>query len=151
MCKRKSCRTATVGRGDTGCHLLHSNQALLTNDRSRIIHTALVLQQQGIRWSVLPYHKRPSLAGYPLRQAMTERVRSSISATGASTCYTHVRTYLWLWLARATEYPLKLIFDIRGLMAEEYVDSGIWKERSLPFRLSSTGATGIAAPIRLWC
>lgn len=29
----------------------------------------------------------------------------------------------------------KLIFDIRGLMAEEYADAAIWTEGSLPFRM----------------
>ncbi len=28
----------------------------------------------------------------------------------------------------------KLIFDIRGLLAEEYADTGIWQESSLAFR-----------------
>jgi glycosyltransferase involved in cell wall biosynthesis len=38
----------------------------------------------------------------------------------------------------------KLVFDIRGLMADEYVDAGIWREGSLVFRiikwLEKTGA-----------
>ena len=38
-----------------------------------------------------------------------------------------------LWARRFVK--VKLVFDIRGLMAEEYADSGIWTERSLPFRL----------------
>jgi glycosyltransferase involved in cell wall biosynthesis len=30
---------------------------------------------------------------------------------------------------------VKLVFDIRGLMAEEYADAGIWAKGSLPFRM----------------
>src|SRR6185503_659419 len=30
----------------------------------------------------------------------------------------------------------RLIFDIRGLLAEEYQDAGIWERDSLPFRLT---------------
>jgi hypothetical protein len=29
----------------------------------------------------------------------------------------------------------QLLFDIRGLLAEEYVDAGIWRRGSLPYRL----------------
>jgi len=32
-------------------------------------------------------------------------------------------------------FRMKLIFDLRGLMAEEYVDNGVWAQNSLPFRL----------------
>jgi len=30
----------------------------------------------------------------------------------------------------------KLVFDVRGLMAEEYVDAGHWRAGSLPFRIT---------------
>ena len=95
-----------------------------------------VLLQQGIRWSALPYHKRPSLpatlydilAGARFATALARR--ESINVLHARA---HVPMAMALLAQRRT--PLKLIFDIRGLMAEEYVDSGIWKKRSLPFRL----------------
>jgi len=35
------------------------------------------------------------------------------------------------WICRT-----KLVFDVRGLMAEEYVDAGHWRAGSLPFRIT---------------
>jgi glycosyltransferase involved in cell wall biosynthesis len=32
--------------------------------------------------------------------------------------------------------PFRLIFDVRGLMAEEYEDAGRWRRNSVPFRLA---------------
>jgi glycosyltransferase involved in cell wall biosynthesis len=32
-------------------------------------------------------------------------------------------------------FGVKLLFDLRGVMAEEYVDAGLWREGSIPFRL----------------
>ena len=94
------------------------------------------LAAEGIRWFYLPYHKSPSLpatlydifAGARLAVSLARRERINVLHARA-----HVPMAMAL-LARRVDH-FKLIFDIRGLLAEEYVDAGIWKEQSLPFRL----------------
>ena len=94
------------------------------------------LAAEGIRWTSLPYHKRPSLPAtvYDIlvggwvasRIARRERVdvlhgRSHIGAAVGA---------LAKRLCRA-----RLVFDVRGILAEEYVDAGHWKHGGLKFRL----------------
>ena len=118
-------------------HLLTFEPGLADKwSEAELVHQRSALHQQGIRWSVLPYHKRPSLpatlydiyAGARFAAALARREGINMLHARA-----HVPMAMALLAQRST--PVKLIFDIRGLMAEEYVDSGIWKERSLPFRL----------------
>ncbi len=94
------------------------------------------LAGEGINWFYLPYHKSPSLPAtlYDIfagaRFALNLARREGITVLHARA---HVPMAMALLALRIR--PFKLIFDIRGLMAEEYLDSGIWKEHSLPFRL----------------
>jgi glycosyltransferase involved in cell wall biosynthesis len=50
----------------------------------------------------------------------------------------HSRGYVPLPIALACKWlcGAKLVFDVRGLMAEEYVDAGHWTHGSLPFRIT---------------
>lgn len=94
------------------------------------------LSSEGIDWSCLPYHKSPSVPAtvYDIvaggRFALKLARREGISVLHARA---HVAMAMALWARRFSRF--KVIFDIRGLMAEEYADAGIWTERSLPFRL----------------
>jgi glycosyltransferase involved in cell wall biosynthesis len=94
------------------------------------------LAAEGIRWFYLPYHKSPSLPAtlYDIfagaRFAVNLARREGINVLHARA---HVPMAMALLALRIRTF--KLIFDIRGLMAEEYLDAGIWKEQSLPFRL----------------
>jgi len=49
----------------------------------------------------------------------------------------HARSHVAgaMGLALKAIFRVKLIFDFRGLMAEEYVDNGVWAESSVPFRM----------------
>jgi glycosyltransferase involved in cell wall biosynthesis len=95
------------------------------------------LLEQGIEWHSLPYHRRPSLpatvydvlagiryAGRLVRRNKIELVhaRAHIPATIA--------------LALKRKFGIKMIFDLRGLMAEEYVDAGHWPEGGLRYRVT---------------
>lgn len=97
------------------------------------------LATENIDWHWLPYHQRPSLpatiydviagiryAAKLVRRKKIEMVhaRAQIAATMA--------------LALKQRFKLKLIFDIRGLMAEEYFDAGHWRRNSIPYRLTKT-------------
>lgn len=94
------------------------------------------LAASGINWHSLRYHKAPSLpatafdviAGVFVGAFLVRR--HDIDLLHART---HVPGAMALGIRRLA--PAGLLFDIRGLMAEEYVDAGTWKEGSLPFRL----------------
>src|SRR5687768_3353161 len=118
---------------------------------ARCAELASELANQNIEWHWLRYHQTPSIpataydvlrgtlyAKQLIRKNRIEMVhaRSHIAATIA--------------LALKKQHGVKFIFDIRGLMAEEYVDANHWKQNSLPFRISKTmegralaGADGI--------
>jgi len=105
------------------------SESELSSERQR-------LGTKGIQWFCLPYHKSPSLpatvydiiAGARFAARLVRREGINIL---------HARAHVPMAMALLAQrlVSVKLIFDIRGLMAEEYVDSGVWTESSLPFRL----------------
>jgi glycosyltransferase involved in cell wall biosynthesis len=94
------------------------------------------LQMMGIRWLSLPYHKRPSVpatsydifAGARLAARLVRREGVEVI---------HARSHVPMAMALLAQQwaSCRLVFDIRGLMAEEYADAGIWAEGSPPFRV----------------
>jgi glycosyltransferase involved in cell wall biosynthesis len=93
------------------------------------------LAGQGVKWSALPYHKRPSVpatifdivAGAWTALRLVRRNRIDVIHARA-----HIPLAMILILRRLTK--CFLVFDIRGLMAEEYVDAGVWTTDSLKFK-----------------
>ena len=91
----------------------------------------------GVAWHSLRYHKRPSLpatvfdalAGAAAAARIVKRHR--LDAVHARN---HVPLATALIVRRLT--GCRLIFDVRGLMAEEYVDAGRWREDGVPYRLT---------------
>jgi glycosyltransferase involved in cell wall biosynthesis len=91
----------------------------------------------GIVWHSLRYHKRPSLpatvydvlVGAVLSIRLIRRHR--LSAVHARN---HVPAAAALMVCAVT--GAKLIFDIRGLMAEEYADAGRWKRDGIAYRIT---------------
>lgn len=93
------------------------------------------LQADGIRWLSLAYHKRPSVpatlydifAGARLAARLVRREGIEVI---------HARSHVPVAMALLAQQwtNCRLVFDIRGLMAEEYADAGIWTEGSSPFR-----------------
>ncbi len=93
------------------------------------------LEVQGIRWLSLPYHKRPSVAATAYDIFAGARLTARlVRKEGIDVLHarSHMPMAMALLASRVTR--CKLIFDIRGLMAEEYADAGIWIEGSAPFR-----------------
>jgi glycosyltransferase involved in cell wall biosynthesis len=95
------------------------------------------LAAENIEWHWLPYHKRPSLAAtvydviagirYAAKLVRHNRIemvhaRAQIAATIA--------------LRLKQRFGIKFVFDIRGLMAEEYFDAGHWRKNSIHYRLT---------------
>ena len=95
------------------------------------------LQDSNIIWQRLPYHKSPSLpaTAYDVfagtrfcarlvreKQIQLVHARSHIPATIA--------------LRLKKRFSVKMIFDVRGLLADEYVDAGHWRKDSVPYRIT---------------
>lgn len=104
------------------------------------------LATAGIEWHWLRYHQRPSLmatmydvlAGYRKASGLVRRNRIEMI---------HARSHIPAAIALGIKRRLgtKMIFDLRGLMAEEYVDSEHWREGSLPYRITKAAERRILA------
>jgi len=104
------------------------------------------LKAEGIEWHWLRYHQRPSIpatiydvmAGYRKAGALVRRNRiEMVHARG------HIPATIALGLKR--RFGIKMIFDLRGLMAEEYVDAEHWREGGLPYRITKAAERRILA------
>jgi glycosyltransferase involved in cell wall biosynthesis len=93
------------------------------------------LEADGIRWVFRVYHKRPSalataydiVVGAWAAAQLIRRERIEVL---------HARSHVPLAMALLARNaaPCRLVFDLRGLMAEEYAASGVWGDGSLRFR-----------------
>jgi len=93
------------------------------------------LADEGIRWFRRAYHKKPSalataydiLSGAWSAVRLVRRHRIGVL---------HARSHVPMAMAMLAQRlaACRLVFDIRGLMAEEYADAGVWKDDSLRFR-----------------
>jgi len=93
------------------------------------------LRGEGIEWEALAYHKKPSAlatlydifigALTAVRLARRERIE-----------VLHARAHIPLVMALLARRlcGAKIIFDIRGLVADEYVDAGIWRTTGPVYR-----------------
>ena len=104
------------------------------------------LKFQGIEWHWLPYHQRPSvpatiydvLVGFRKASSLVKRNRiEMVHARG------HIPATIALGLKR--RFGIKMIFDLRGLMAEEYVDAEHWREGGIPYRITKAAERRILA------
>jgi len=116
-------------------HLMTFDQPTLTPERSRRL--AEDLRRRGIVWHRRRYHKRPSLpatafdvlAGGLAAARLVRRHR--LDAIHARNHMPAAMALIAAWFAN-----FRLIFDLRGLMAEEYADAGNWKAGGIPYRLT---------------
>jgi len=104
------------------------------------------LKAEDIEWHWLRYHQRPSIpatiydvmAGYRKAGALVRRHRiEMVHARG------HIPATIALALKR--RFGIKMIFDLRGLMAEEYVDAEHWREGGVPYRMTKATERRILA------
>jgi glycosyltransferase involved in cell wall biosynthesis len=116
-------------------HLVTFEPGRMPRARRREVRERLAAR--GIAWHRLTYHKRPSLpatvfdtlwsvpaAAWWMRRHRLDTVH----------CRSHVPAAAGLLLRRLTR--CRLIFDIRGLMAEEYVDAGRWPADGIAVRIT---------------
>lgn len=94
------------------------------------------LQEEGISWRLLPYHKRPSLPATLWDIAAGARMAAQLMRSEGATVL-HARGQMPLamaLLAQRLARSGRVIFDVRGLMADEYADAGVWLAGSPAFR-----------------
>jgi glycosyltransferase involved in cell wall biosynthesis len=123
-----------VERGHT-IHLLTFEPKL---ERARRRELRDEMAAVGIAWHSLRYHKRPSLPA-----TIFDTLSGAVFAVwlvvrhrlGALHARSHVPLAMAL-LARVVTRR-RLIFDIRGLLAEEYVDAGRWVRGGAPYRITT--------------
>ena len=109
------------------------------------------LAVEGIAWHALRYHQKPSLPAtvYDVRHGLRYAKRlvrlDQIEMVHARS---HIAAAIALKLKK--RFGLKLIFDLRGLMADEYVDANHWRRGGVRYRITKrmerralAGADGI--------
>jgi glycosyltransferase involved in cell wall biosynthesis len=115
---------------------------LLTFEPSRLAGAEVrrwraLLAAKGVIWHWLRYHKRPTVPATAW-DVLAGVVTGLRLARRYSVDFLHVRNHvpglMALALKRLT--GAKLLFDLRGFMAEEYVDGGVWPPDRALFRLT---------------
>jgi len=95
------------------------------------------LAEHGIEWDWLRYHQKPSLpaTAYDVIQGLVYGKRlvrlKKIEMVHARS---HIPAMIAVRLKR--QFGIKMIFDVRGLLADEYVDAQHWRKGSTPYRLT---------------
>lgn len=116
-------------------HLLTFETTAVTRARRREARSELA--RRGIAWHSLRYHKRPTLPA-----TLFDVLCGSLYAAwlvhrhrlDAFHARNHVPAAMSLIAGRFASF--RFVFDLRGLMAEEYEDAGRWRRGSLAFRLT---------------
>ena len=113
------------------------DQAFADEGRQRCHVLRAELAQSGIEWHWLRYHKRPSIPATAFDVAAGVRFASRLIRE-RNIEMVHARSHIPALIALRLKQRLgvKMIFDVRGLMAEEYIDAGHWKSNGAAARLT---------------
>jgi glycosyltransferase involved in cell wall biosynthesis len=119
-------------------HLLTFETSRLSRSRRAELRDGLAAD--GVLWHGLRYHKRPSLPA-TVYDTLAGAVFATMLLVRHRLDALHARAHVPAAMAlivRRLVWPRRpaLIFDIRGLMAEEYEDAGRWTRDGIPFRLT---------------
>jgi glycosyltransferase involved in cell wall biosynthesis len=115
---------------------------LLTFERNRLEvgqrgHLRDELNREGIRWHTLRYHRRPTLLATTF-----DIVRGSLKVLGLcaknNIALVHGRSHVGAAMALAAKRlrGVRMLFDVRGLLADEYADGGHWMSGGIKYRLT---------------
>lgn len=134
-----------VGRGGTELYLLTFEPRLRWSWSAEELREARArLAEEGIRWFTLPYHKRPTLPAtlYDVAAGAWTAARL-VRRHGIDTVHArgHIPAVMGAAVKRMT--GARLLFDIRGLLAEEYVDAGVWPEGGMLYRMVKRAERGL--------
>ena len=120
-------------KGISVCIFSYEKKQFITKSNIAVIKEDL--KKYDIKWFFLKYHKRPQFLSKPYDiirgvfftayLTLKERI-DIIHARGTFCALIGIVPHLFL--------RKKMIFDLRGFMAEEYVDAGLWKKRSFAYR-----------------
>lgn len=128
-----------IAKGGIKVFLLTFEQNPKQNWTSEQVKTEkLKLENEGIYWHHLTYHKTPSVpatvfdvfcgAFFAWKLARKEKIDVFHGRV-------HIPTMMgWIANKFLIRKP-KLFFDIRGFFPEEYVDAGIWKQTSFAYKM----------------
>jgi len=94
------------------------------------------LEEAGIRWHPMTYHKRPPVLAAAWDYLMMVRKASALAA-GQRFDIVHCRSYLpaLAGLRLKRRFGTKLLFDMRGFWADERVDGRTWNPRNPVYAL----------------
>jgi glycosyltransferase involved in cell wall biosynthesis len=97
------------------------------------------LAEHGIDWHFLRYHQKFSLPATAYDVAAGIR-RASRLVRDHQIELVHARSHIPATMALRLKqrFGTKMIFDVRGLMADEYVDANHWRKGSLAYRLTKS-------------
>lgn len=132
---------AGLARAGHDVHLLTFEPGLT---RARRHHWRVRMRALGIRWHGLRYHKRPSLPATvydTLLGAGCIAVWSRWYRLDVVHARTHVPAAMALIARRLARRNPALVFDIRGLMVEEYEEAGRWRPGGVPSRVTKAVET----------
>jgi glycosyltransferase involved in cell wall biosynthesis len=95
------------------------------------------LAESGIEWHWLRYHKRPSIPATAFDVAAGVRFAGRLIRKKKIEMV-HARSHIPALIALRLKQRLgvRMIFDVRGLMAEEYIDAGHWSANGTAARLT---------------
>ena len=90
----------------------------------------------GVKWSPLSYHKRPLILA-TFYDICVGLIYSLFIIVVDKIDYIHAQTSVGgaIALPIAKLFRKKFIYDINGLLAEEYADAGIWNRNSIVFKI----------------
>jgi glycosyltransferase involved in cell wall biosynthesis len=94
------------------------------------------LRAQGITWHALRYHRWPSLPA-TLYDIARGALSSFLIARRHGIRLLHARSHVGAAVALPLDVLLRLpfLFDVRGLLPDEYADAGHWRRGGLKYRL----------------
>jgi glycosyltransferase involved in cell wall biosynthesis len=115
---------------------------LLTFEKERLsqphrLSIRMRLRREGIHWYPLRYHARPSLPA-----TLYDILRGGFKAVSLCIRYeiplVHGRSHVGAAMALVAKLlrGAKVLFDVRGLLADEYADVGHWTRGGVKYRLT---------------
>ncbi|HYK89458.1 MAG TPA: glycosyltransferase [Acidobacteriota bacterium] len=117
--------------------ILSFEKLQMLQDHSMVHAQSDRLRSLDIRWHPRAY-RRSKFLPYLLADVMVTAYEIRKRCVRDGIDLLHCRSHVPSWMAwSATKrYCVPLLFDFRGLLAEEYVDSGLWKPGGAAFRLT---------------
>jgi glycosyltransferase involved in cell wall biosynthesis len=95
------------------------------------------LLDRNIAWHYLRYHRWPSLPATAFDVTLGLRVaRRLLKQNQVELVHARAQIPAVIALALKRTFGVKMVFDVRGLMADEYVDAAHWREGSVAYRIT---------------